>query len=49
MRGELGQMRSELTAEMRTTLRRMITTVAALFGVAVAVWMWVPGALLRLR
>jgi hypothetical protein len=49
VRSEMAQMRSELTAEMRTTLRWMITTMVALFGVAVPVWMWVLGALLRLR
>ncbi len=49
LRGEMAQMRSELTAEIRTTLRWMITTMVALFGVAVPIWMWVLGALLKLR
>ncbi len=56
VRGELGQVRAEmaqmrpgLTAEIRTTLRWMITTMVALFGVAVPIWMWVLGALLKLR
>ncbi len=49
LRAEMGQMRSELTAEMRTTLRWMITTMIALFGVAIPVWMWMLGAILKLR
>jgi len=49
LRTEIGQMPSELTAEMRTTLRWMITTMVALFGVVMPVWMWVLGAVLKLR
>ena len=49
LRTEIAQMRSALTAEMRTTLRWMIATMVALFGVAMPVWMWVLGAILKLR
>ena len=49
LRVEMGQFRSELTAEMRTTLRWMITTMVALFGVAMPVWMWMLGTILKLR
>ncbi len=49
LRAEMGQMRSELTAEMRTMLRWMVTTMIALFGIAVPVWMWILGTILKLR
>jgi len=49
LRGEMSQLRIELTAEMRTTLRWMITTMIALFAVAMPAWMWILGVILKVR
>lgn len=49
IRGEIAQLRSELTSEMRTYFRWTITTMIALFAVAMPAWMWVLGTILKLR
>lgn len=49
LRAEIAQLRTELTAEMRTFFRWTITSMVALFGIAMPIWMWVFGALLKLR
>ena len=39
----------ELRADMRTHFRWTVTTMVALFGAAVPVWMWVLSLILRIR
>jgi hypothetical protein len=39
----------DLRADMRSRFRWTVTTMVALFGAAVPVWMWVLGLILRLR
>ena len=39
----------DLRADMRTHFRWTVTTMVALFGAAVPVWMWVLSLILRIR
>ena len=43
-----GELR-ELRADMRSHFRWTVTTMVALFGVAVPIWMWVLSLILRIR
>ena len=43
-----GELR-ELRAEMRSHFRWTVTTMVALFGAAVPVWMWVLSLILKIR
>ncbi len=39
----------DLRADMRTHFQRTVTTMVALFGAAVPVWMWVLSLILKVR
>ena len=39
----------DLRADMRTHFRWTVTTMVALFGAAVPVWMWVLSLILKIR
>ena len=43
-----GELR-EIRVDMRSHFRWSVTTMVALFGVAVPVWMWVLGLVLKFR
>lgn len=47
LRSEIGQLRSEVFSEMRSNFRWTIATMITLFGIAVPVWMWVLGRILK--
>jgi predicted nucleic acid-binding Zn-ribbon protein len=56
VRGEIGQvreamerMRSDLYAEIRSTFRWTITTMVALFAIAVPVWTWFLSLVIKAR
>ncbi len=46
-RSEIGQLRAEVFSEMRSNFRWTIATMITLFGIAVPVWMWVLGRIVK--
>lgn len=49
LRSEISAELRELRADMRSHFRWTVTTMVALFGLAVPVWMWFLSLILKLR